>query len=70
MKQNLFNIDYNKSANLCSSCYLKCKKKAIDQKLYLKKEIDILLKYDLHLKDLDIGRMIEKINRLKKNAEN
>ena len=47
----------------------KCKKKSIEQKLYLKKEIDIL-KYDLHLKDLDIGRMIEKINRLKKNAEN
>jgi|TARA_Y100000294_G_scaffold6861_1_gene6787 hypothetical protein len=69
MKQNLFNIDYNKSANLYSSCYLKCKK-SIDQKLYLKKEIDILLKYDLHLKDLDIGRMIEKIISLKKNAEN
>ncbi len=45
----------------------KNKKKTIGQKLYFKREIDIL-KYDLHLKDLEIGRMIEKINRLKKNA--
>ena len=43
------------------------KKKMINkQKLNLKQEID-LLRDSLRVKDLEMGRMMEKINRLKKN---
>ena len=43
------------------------KKNKIDkQELNLKKEI-VLLKNNLQVKDLEIGRMMEKINQLNKN---
>ncbi len=46
---------------------IESKKKIINkQKLNLKQEID-LLRDSLRVKDLEMGRMMEKINRLKKN---
>ncbi len=46
---------------------IESKKKMINkQKLNLKQEID-LLRDSLRVKDLEMGRMMEKINRLKKN---
>tara|TARA_B100001079_G_scaffold224753_1_gene201680 strand:- start:131 stop:289 length:159 start_codon:yes stop_codon:yes gene_type:complete len=46
---------------------IESKKKIINkQKLNLKQEID-LLRDNLRVKDLEIGRMMEKINQLKKS---
>jgi hypothetical protein len=46
---------------------IESKKKIIKkQKLNLKQEID-LLRDGLRVKDLEMGRMMEKINQLKKN---
>jgi len=46
---------------------IESKKKMINkQKLNLKQEID-LLRDSLRVKDLEMGRMMEKINQLKKN---
>jgi hypothetical protein len=46
---------------------IESKKKIINkQKLNLKREID-LLRDNLRVKDLEIGRMMEKINQLKKS---
>jgi hypothetical protein len=42
------------------------KKKINKQKLNLKQEIDLLID-SLRFKDLEMGRMMEKINQLKKN---
>ncbi len=39
MKQNLFNIDYNKSSKACEPCALECKK--IDSKINNRKLTEI-----------------------------